>query len=132
MTLAEMLANRIRETGESQAAFARRLEVSPQTLGQILKGDIKVPTAAVRRRLATELRISHVDLLAVLGEITPEEAGTSPPIFPPGTLEAQAIDLIRRLTPDRLILAVGMLEVFAGVRPAADVSRWYPPPVDSA
>lgn len=81
MTIAQMLAARLEKSGETQAAFARQLGISPQTFNALLKGDIKVPTADVRRKLAREFNLRHVDILVMVGELARDEIEADPRPF---------------------------------------------------
>jgi transcriptional regulator with XRE-family HTH domain len=78
MTVAQLLRDHLAGTREPQAAFARRIGLTPQTVSQLVRGDIKVPTADTRRKLADELGIRHVDLLVAAGELAPDEIAPLP------------------------------------------------------
>lgn len=73
MTISQLLREHFARTGEEQAAFARRLELKPQTVSQLLAGDIKVPKAWIRRKLAAEFGLRHVDILVMAGELSADE-----------------------------------------------------------
>ena len=73
MTIARLLSDHFRDTGEKQAEFARRVGLTPQTVIQLARGDIKVPTADIRRRLARAFRLRHVDILVMTGELAADE-----------------------------------------------------------
>lgn len=83
MWLSEVLARRVEETGGNQAAYARSIGVTPQTLNHMLQGNIKVPNPESRRRIARDLGMSHIDLLVKLGELTEDEVGGAAPEIPP-------------------------------------------------
>jgi transcriptional regulator with XRE-family HTH domain len=129
MWLADVLAQRVKETGGNQAAYARSLGMTPQTLNAMIQGSIKVPNPDSRRRIARDLGMTHVALLVRLGELAEAEAtppAMQPVPFPPGSLGAYAVELLRRLTDDGLRIAVVTLEAYAGppsTEPIADRLR---------
>jgi transcriptional regulator with XRE-family HTH domain len=55
--LRDVIAARIDALGITQAEYARRLDISPAYLNQILKGKIDLPRGEIRRRLADDLGI---------------------------------------------------------------------------
>lgn len=64
----------IRSTRQmSQAELARRANMSASHLAQIERGNIALPSADVRRRLARALGVHHLDLLVAAGELEAEE-----------------------------------------------------------
>ncbi len=68
------LSGRVRDRVESayggnQAAFAKAVGMSPQSVSALLRGKVALPMTDTRRRLARELRISHIDLLVLAGEL---------------------------------------------------------------
>lgn len=69
-TLAHLVRQRIDHAyGENQAAFARKMKVSPQAVTAIVKGHVTSPQADFRRRLAEELTIPLIQIFVMAGEI---------------------------------------------------------------
>ena len=97
MTITEMLAKGLEKSGEPQATMARRLGISPQTFNALLKGDIKVPTADVRRKLAAAFNLRHVDILVMVGEIATDEIDSRPTMFPYDSERAILTSLVPKL-----------------------------------
>jgi transcriptional regulator with XRE-family HTH domain len=88
-----------------QVELARRLNMSQQYVSGLLKGRIDVPTADIRRRLAHELGIAHVDLLVLLGELDPDEVGPDEHEIMRELTDPESHDIlmwVRRLTPAQL------------------------------
>jgi transcriptional regulator with XRE-family HTH domain len=108
VTIPHLLRSHFERTGEAQAAFARRIGVTPQTVSQLVRGDIKVPTADVRRRLAREFNLRHVDLLVMAGELAEDEVEPRTEAFSYDSDRAALIALIEHeLTEaDARVLAV--------------------------
>lgn len=74
VTLAQLVRQRIDTAfGGNKAAFARAIGVSPQTTGQLVSGQTTLPTVEVRRRLARELGISHIQIFIMAGELDESE-----------------------------------------------------------
>lgn len=83
-TLAGAVRQRINERYDgNQSAFATAVGASANTINQLLQGKIKVPQPTLRRRLADELGLSHLDILVLAGVLTQEEAGVPPLVLPP-------------------------------------------------
>jgi len=59
--------------GLKQNQLAERAGLPATTINRIEKGVTKLPSADIRRRLATALGLSHLDILVAAGEITREE-----------------------------------------------------------
>jgi len=59
-----------------QSDLARRSGIPATTINRIETGVTQLPSADIRRKLATALGVSHLDLLVAAGEITQEELGT--------------------------------------------------------
>jgi len=72
-TLSEMVKAHLADKHTSQAELARELGVSSSYMSQIVKGRITWPIAETRRRLATTLGVSHLDIVIAAGEITEDE-----------------------------------------------------------
>ena len=99
-TLATLLEERIRTRYEGrQAAFARATGLSAAYVNHIVQGKIGHPRPEVRRMLASELGMRHIDLLVLLGELEPEELGAQPAALPPD--EARLLAAYRALSPSR-------------------------------
>jgi transcriptional regulator with XRE-family HTH domain len=107
--LARLVRERIdRVYGENQAAFARAVGMSPQSVSALLKGKVSLPQVDARRRLARELRIPHLDLLILAGEIDAEEVvavGREGVIDDPA-FEEELLPLLRKIdwTDDRAVV----------------------------
>ena len=101
-TLAQRIQDRI-DTAYSgvQADFARALGVSTSTVNAWLKGRIALPQLEIRRRLANELGVRHVELFVLAGELDPSEIGDGPPPpFPPDDPRAAIMDALRAVTAE--------------------------------
>ncbi len=59
--------------GMSQKELADLAGVGPTGLSKLEVGDVALPNADIRRRLARALGIAHVELLIAAGEVTPQE-----------------------------------------------------------
>lgn len=61
----------------SQVEFADRVGMTKSHLSQVEAGKIALPNADIRRRLAKELGVSHLDLLVAAGEIDRSEIASA-------------------------------------------------------
>lgn len=98
MTISQLLRDHFDKTGEQQAAFARRVGLTPQTVSQLLRGDIKVPTADVRRKLAKAFRLRHVDILVMVGEVAADEIESHTPA--PSPEREAVLYVLDQMEPD--------------------------------
>lgn len=101
MTITQLLKDHFDSTGEAQAVFARRVGLTPQVINQLLKGDIKVPSAQIRRTLAKAFGLRHVDILVMVGELSEDEIpveGKPRELFAQGTAKAE---VVKELIPMR-------------------------------
>lgn len=73
-SLSAAVLKRIEELGISQRGYAERIGMSSSHVNQLVKGRIALPSAEVRRKLADDLGVSHLDILIAAGELTREEA----------------------------------------------------------
>lgn len=111
MTISHLLRDYFAQTGEEQATFARRVGLTPQTVSQLVRGDIKTPTAGVRRKLAGALGLRHVDILVAAGELTSEEAGPAlKPTYPSDEVRVLA-EHWHQLTAEERQMIVYVLDV---------------------
>jgi transcriptional regulator with XRE-family HTH domain len=112
-TLAQALKRRIEETGISQRRFAERVGLSSSHMNSLVSGKIGLPQPEVRRRLARELGISHVDLLVMAGELRPDEVDAAgvQGVVPESPAEAALLPVIRSFdwTDAQLRAAAGAL-----------------------
>lgn len=67
------ISRRRDELGLTQTALAERVGLKRSHLSLIESGKIALPSADVRRRIAAELGVRHVDLLVIAGELAPDE-----------------------------------------------------------
>lgn len=99
--LGEFMYARRSALGLTQKDAAELAGTTAAYWAQIENGTVKLPGAALRRGIAEALRVSHVDLLVAAGELTPEEAGHAP--GPPApAIDAELLDLLQRLPPERV------------------------------
>lgn len=98
----------------SQAELARRSGVPVSTINRIETGVTKLPTPEYRRKLASALGVSHLELLVQAGEITQEELGSEAGAVErnPDDPREQLIDMMRQTPmPDAYVRSlVKMLE----------------------
>jgi len=98
--------------GWTQEDLAARAGVTQPTLSDIERGKNILSSPDIRRRLATALGVSHLDLLVAAGELTPAEAGqgTTPTAERPevealctalrrveGELSARDVEILKRI-----------------------------------
>lgn len=84
-----------RDAGLTQKQLAELAGINQPTISDIERGQVKLPSADIRRRLALALRVSHLDILVAAGEILPleiEQAGAS------GVIEEHENDPTRKVT----------------------------------
>jgi transcriptional regulator with XRE-family HTH domain len=97
-SLAGHLRRRIDQAyGGNQRAFAAATGLTPQHVYAMLSGKIALPGPEVRRVLAREFGITHAELLALAGELAPEELTV--PISPLAPEERELADIFGQLTP---------------------------------
>jgi transcriptional regulator with XRE-family HTH domain len=90
-TFRQLLEERIAGAYQGSAAdFSRSTGFTPQTVSSWRKGRVTLPQASTRRVLAREFGISHIELLAAMGEL--DESEISVP-------EDPRSDAVRRLQP---------------------------------
>ena len=73
--LGQYLHDQRHARGLTMAEAAARADTSAAYWSQIEGGQVKLPGADLRRRIAGALGIRHVDILIAAGELTAEEAG---------------------------------------------------------
>lgn len=75
--LGRFIAERRKALGMTQRTLATKIEATDRNyIARLEGGDIKLPGAAVRKRLATALEVRTVDLMAAAGEIEASELDT--------------------------------------------------------
>lgn len=74
--LSSYIRDKRNHLGWTQAVLADHAGVSRDLIAQIESGKSKFPQPENRRRLATALGVSHLDLLVAAGEITAAELGS--------------------------------------------------------
>ncbi len=105
LPLPELVRRRVIESAAgNQAAYARRLGLSPSYVSALLKDKVSLPGADKRRALADDIGISHVALLVAAGELTEEEAGpqVAPPFDPDDPRSVIVADLRSLTDPDEI------------------------------
>ena len=75
-TLRAFVIDRMRDLGLTQTALSKAAGLAIADINGIVQGRIKLPGADKRRRLASALGVSHLDLLVAAGEITEAELGS--------------------------------------------------------
>lgn len=73
-TLAQYVTDRRQALGMNQTELATRAGVERTLINRIESGTTKLPSPDKRRRIATGLGVSHLELLVAAGELTEEEA----------------------------------------------------------
>src|SRR5262245_38886782 len=100
--LARAIRARMERLGMSQRAYADRLGIAQSHLSSILVGKINVPNASLRRRIAADLGISHLQVLVLVEEIRedeiPEPGGVREP-FAAGSEEARIVEALAGFNP---------------------------------
>lgn len=117
--LAGVLLRHIEEVyGGNQAEFARAIGVSPQHVGALLSGKIRVPRVALRRAIGRELGIGPLRLLVLAGEIDPDDPEL-PPDPPPALVRVVGLLLDPRMGPERLATVEAVARSLLAGTPAA-------------
>lgn len=88
--LGEVVRTRRQALGMSQTELAERVGVTQTYISNMELQRVQLPNADVRRALAAALRISHLDLLVLIGEIEESEVPGAASVRPiiPGVLQA--------------------------------------------
>lgn len=73
-TLGTFVRDYLDRTGMTQTALADRGEVPRLTINRLVKEKVALPDADTRRKLATAMGVTHIDILIAAGELEPEEA----------------------------------------------------------
>lgn len=84
-----------RDAGLTQRQLADLAGINQPTISDIERGQVKLPSADIRRRLALAFGVSHLDVLVAAGEIFPseiEQAGST------GVVEYRPDDPVRMIT----------------------------------
>jgi transcriptional regulator with XRE-family HTH domain len=100
--LPALIEARIAQLGISQRAYAERLGVSSSHINSLIKGKITLPRPDVRRRIAKDLGLSHLDLLVTTGELLPEEipqAGEPRDPFSPNDPRGEVLSALIEVDP---------------------------------
>lgn len=71
--LSELVARRIDDLGISQVDYAIRMGVERSVLHNVLTGKSVLPKEPFRRKLASDLGISVLDIFVMAGELLPED-----------------------------------------------------------
>jgi transcriptional regulator with XRE-family HTH domain len=97
-SLADLLTRHIDDRyGGNQAALARALGISPQHLGALICGKIRMPRADLRHTLARELGVSPLQILVLTGEVDRADVEAATLALPP-----EAVRIVRLLRDPRL------------------------------
>ena len=108
--------------GLTTVALADLAGISQPYLSNIERGKNRLPSEAVRRRLAAVLGTTNLEMLVAAGEVTQEDlAGlpSSAPPAPPPTLPSDVLvmaHLVRMLTSEDRRAVVALLERLVGAR----------------
>lgn len=117
-SLPELVARRIDELGTSQRKYAERIGTSQTWVNQMLQGRITLPSADVRRRLARDLGISHLDVLVASGEITRDEVEHGGVLSrdPVAGVPSSIVETLRRMRWDDDITSFMQITIDASVK----------------
>jgi len=115
-TLGDFVREKREALGLTQTELSARAKIQRTTVNRIETGTTQLPSADIRRRLATALGVSHLDILVEAQEITRDEIE---PLGVRGTVEPDPVraDLITRLsrlplTGDRPAAIRGLIDVY--------------------
>lgn len=72
-SLAELVAQRIATLGVSQVDYAIRMGVERSVLHNVLSGKSLLPKEPFRRKLASDLGITVLDIFVLAGELQPDD-----------------------------------------------------------
>lgn len=124
MELRDMIARHIAVVYDNnQSAFARAVGESSSIVNRWVTGRITLPTADMRRKLARELGVRHVDILVAAGELWPsevEERAAQP---------SEADQIMSQLDAETRAVVLLMLRRFLKTTRAEQVALSPPAPV---
>lgn len=110
--LGDFIRQRRTDLGLTQQDLAARCGIAQGNLSDIERGRTTFPTAWVRRALAQELGVSHVDLILAAGELTVDElGGVIPERDAPGSVGREWDELKRMLSWDPATMVMAVLVV---------------------
>lgn len=118
-TLAEAILDYRQRRGITATALGIELGITRSHMTSIEKGKTDVPQLGLRRKLAEKLGVSHVAVLVMAGELSPEEvdpALLAPPAFPLGDARNDVLRRLGDLTPSQAEMVRALCEEFARVR----------------
>ena len=102
--LGRLVRDKRQELGLTQMEMAERIGISQAYLSSMERGGVRMPDVEIRRRLADVLRMTHLELLMAIDELSPEEAGQAPrPIVPDVVRKLDALDPASRRAVERVI-----------------------------
>lgn len=122
-SLATLILNRVKELGISQRAYADRMGLSASHMNGLVHGKIQLPRPELRRRLAHDLGLTHLDLLVMAGEINADEIpveGAPRDLFPSGSIHAEVVKELTGMTED-LALQLASFAKWLNNPPEVDV-----------
>ena len=116
-TMGAYLKERRLQLGMTQEEVAELVGTSGAYLSQIERGKVQITGTDLRRRLASALRLRHVDLLVAAGELAANEVPGEPTQFDLGSLDAagqlcQQLHLIDLSRDQRRETLRGLFEMF--------------------
>ena len=116
-TMGAYLKERRLQLGMTQEEVAELVGTSGAYLSQIERGKVQITGTDLRRRLASALRLRHVDLLVAAGELAANEVPGEPTQFDLGSLDAaeqlcQQLRLIDLTRDRRRETLRGLFEMF--------------------
>lgn len=76
--MGRLVRDKRQELGLTQVEMADRVGISQAYLSSMERGSVRMPDVDIRRRLADVLRMTHLELLLAIDELSPEEAGQAP------------------------------------------------------
>ena len=76
-TLGGYIRDYLDRTGLSQTELATRAGVPRVTINRLVKEKTALPDADTRRKLASAMGVSHLDIIVAAGEIEPEEVASA-------------------------------------------------------
>lgn len=102
--LGRLVRQKRQELGLTQVEMADAIGISQAYLSSMERGAVRMPDVEIRRRLADVVRMSHLELLIAIEELSPDEAGQAPrPIVPEVVRKLDSLDPDSRRALERVI-----------------------------